>query len=90
MEEFLKDIRYGVRSLLRRPGFAVVAVITLALGIGANTALVVRGYFDGCRDIQLRASLFSFGGAACVLRAGAKGHEGRSTGGAEVRVKGEV
>lgn len=49
MDSIFKDVRYGIRSLLKRPGATLVALITLALGIGVNTAI-----FSAVDSILLR------------------------------------
>ena len=61
MDSFVRDVRHAVRNLLRTPGFAFVTILTLALGIGANTAI-----FSVVNAVILRPLGYPRAGAAGV------------------------
>ncbi|HEY2117186.1 MAG TPA: permease prefix domain 1-containing protein, partial [Candidatus Angelobacter sp.] len=62
LEQLWQDLRYGIRMLRKSPGFAVLAVITLALGIGANTAM-----FSVIDGVLLQKPPFGDPARVCVV-----------------------
>jgi len=74
MDNLLKDIRYSIRMLLRKPGFTAVAVLTLGLGIGVNTAFFTIVNAICLRGLPTRSP-------ERVLTIGSRDVQGRPAGG---------
>jgi predicted permease len=70
LETVLQDVRYGVRVLRNNPGFSLLVVLTLALGIGANTAI-----FSVVYGVLLRPLPYSHGGQLVVIHQRSHGQE---------------
>jgi hypothetical protein len=62
LEQFLRDVKYGARTLLRSPGFSLISVLVMAVGIGATTSL-----FTVVRAVLLRPLPFRDSGKLVML-----------------------
>src|SRR5579885_3639002 len=79
MEQLLQDLRYVFRRLRNAPGFTLTAVITLALGIGANTAIftLVQGILLRSLPVSDPARLYRVGDTDnCCVNGGFQGENG--------------
>jgi len=79
MNEFLQDLRYALRQLLKTPGFTVTVLVTLALGIGANTAIftLVHGILLRSLPVADSSQLYRIGdNDDCCIEGGFPGDAG--------------